>query len=1041
MKFIFTLSLLLLLTAANSQLLTWSPNFITAKTVNAVITADATKGNQGLLNHTVNDVYVHIGVITTVSSSPGDWQHVQTTWITTDPRFKATPIGNNKWTYTITDSLYKYFGIPANSTEKILKIAILFHAGDAKLANADNSDMFIPVYDSGLQTSITQPYRQPLFTPAPEPLTYNAGDAVPITAKSSAISNLTLYYNGSVVATATDSTISASHAAVSGDNQLIVQATSEAVTKYDTFSFFINTPVITKDLPAGVRDGINYGSDGTSVTLVLFAPNKTRAAVIGDFNNWTQTNNYQMFRTPDGNRYWITLTGLTPGQEYAYQYLVDGTLKVADMFAEKILDPANDQYIDAQTYPDLKPYPVGQTGIVSVLQTSKPAYTWQMPNFTKPDKRNLLIYELLVRDFVAAHNWQTVKDSIAYLKHLGVNAIEVMPFNEFEGNISWGYNPDFFFAPDKYYGTETALKQFIDECHKQGIAVIMDLVMNHAFGSSPTVQLYWDPVNNRPATNNPWHNPVAPHPYSVGYDFNHESPATQELVERVVEHWLTNYKIDGFRWDLAKGFTQKYSGDSDSLFSAYDTSRVITWKRIYDTMQNIVPDSYCILEHFAANSEEIDLSNYGMMLWGNMNYNYNQATMGYLDKNGSDLTQGIYSAHGWTNPNLVTYMESHDEERLMFKNEQYGDSTATYNVKNIPTGLQRNAMAASFWAMQPAPKMLWQFGELGYDYSINTCEDGSINNDCRTSPKPIRKDYFSDPNRLALHNVYANLFALRNYAPYLPVFTAPTSISYSLGGGFKWEEINSTPLDIAVIGNFDVVPQTGSITFPHTGVWYDYLKDSAFSLTIQSQNYTLQPGEYHIFIDHDPGLVLPVQLLSINSSRSTNAINLAWATTNEVNLQQFVVERSLNGRNFTAIGTVAARNTNSNSYTLEDKDATVLNAAGDVYYRLKMVDKDGRTTYSIVIKVLSLNNKNVIIYPNPAKTGIVYVQLNTATTGKAWISIIDAVGKIYSVQSTQLSSGTTKIPVGISSLASGIYTIKVDGLGKEMVTQKLVVQH
>jgi len=126
---------------------------------------------------------------------------------------------------------------------------------------------------------------------------------------------------------------------------------------------------------------------------------------------------------------------------------------------------------------------------------------------------------LLVRDFVAAQNWQTVKDSVAYLKKLGVNAIEVMPFNEFEGNNSWGYNPDFYFAPDKAYGTETALKEFIDECHLQGIAVIMDMVMNHAFGSSPTVQMYWNSALNRPAANNPWHNGVAKHPFNVGYKF------------------------------------------------------------------------------------------------------------------------------------------------------------------------------------------------------------------------------------------------------------------------------------------------------------------------------------------------------------------------------------------------------------------------------------------------------------------------------------------------------------------------------------------
>ena len=57
-----------------------------------------------------------------------------------------------------------------------------------------------------------------------------------------------------------------------------------------------------------------------------------------------------------------------------------------------------------------------------------------------------------------------------------------MPFNEFEGNDSWGYNPDFYFAPDKYYGPKNTLKEFIDSCHSKGIAVIMDIALNHSFG-------------------------------------------------------------------------------------------------------------------------------------------------------------------------------------------------------------------------------------------------------------------------------------------------------------------------------------------------------------------------------------------------------------------------------------------------------------------------------------------------------------------------------------------------------------------------------
>ena len=60
-----------------------------------------------------------------------------------------------------------------------------------------------------------------------------------------------------------------------------------------------------------------------------------------------------------------------------------------------------------------------------------------------------------------------------------------MPFNEFEGNNSWGYNPDFFLAPDKYYGTKNSLKEFIDSCHSKGIAVIMDIALNHATGLMP----------------------------------------------------------------------------------------------------------------------------------------------------------------------------------------------------------------------------------------------------------------------------------------------------------------------------------------------------------------------------------------------------------------------------------------------------------------------------------------------------------------------------------------------------------------------------
>ncbi|MCW3111951.1 MAG: type sorting protein, partial [Segetibacter sp.] len=1050
---------LVCLITAKSQLLTWSPDFIHESSDPVTITVDATKGNQGLKGYTpTSDVYVHIGIITSFSTSSSDWKHVKySSFNSPSPTVQTTYTGPNQWTFTITGGLRAFFGV-TDPAETIQKIAVLFRNGPGTRVqrNTDGSDMYIPVYDAGLYVRLDQPFKEPKYTPTAEPVNKTLGDNIPVSAKASQNSTLKLFLNGTQVgSTATDATSVTANAVISsyGTQTIIAEATNATGTKYDTISFFVTPQTTVAELPAGVRDGINYEPGDTSVTLVLFAPYKTRASVVGDFNNWTETTLHQMNKTPDNNRYWVRITGLTPGAEYAYQYLVDGTLKVADYMTEKVLDPANDQFIPAANYPNLKPYPTGKTsGIVSVLQTAKPTYTWQVNNFTKPDKRNLIIYELLVRDFVATQNWQTVKDSISYLKKLGINAIEVMPFNEFEGNNSWGYNPDFFFAPDKMYGTETALRQFIDECHRQGIAVIMDIAMNHAFGLSPTVQMYWNGALNRPAANNPWHNEVAKHPFNVGFDFNHESAATKALVGRVIEHWLTKYKIDGFRWDLSKGFTQVNScttGDCSSgaevnNWSQYDASRVALWKGYYDTMQAKAPASYCILEHFAANQEETELSNYGMLLWGNANYFFNQATMGYLDNNSSNFESGIYTQRGWINPNLITYQESHDEERLMFKNEQYGNSNGTYNVKDINTGLKRNEMATAFWAMIPAPKMLWQFGELGYDYSINTCENLTIANECRLSPKPIRWDYLANPNRLALHDVYAKLFKLRNVPNFLPTFVT-NNVTYSLGGSVKTLQVNSDSLKITVIGNFDISTTTGSVTFQDAGTWYDYLLGGTRTATGAAESITLQPGEYHVYTNRDvSGLIaLPLKLLSFGAKRNSNNITIAWVTTNEVNVKHFAVERSFNGVDFRNIATVTAKNITIQQipYNYADIDPSAVNSDKNVYYRLKMIDKDGQYSYSNVAVVdASQHHSNLSLYPNPAKGSQVYLTLNEPIRSGTKVKVEDVSGRLYKNYTISVTGSNKTIPVDVKSLPSGVYIIKVE-TSKGSAVKQFIIQH
>lgn len=827
---------------AKAQLLEFSPNFPT-ETDNITITYDASKGTAGLKDCGC-DVYIHTGVITDKSTSPADWKFVKhSSFNTPFADVKLTSLGNNKHQITIANPR-AFYGVP--SGDKILKISLVFRNADGSKEgkNTDRSDIYLPIYEAGaLAVRFTSPALEPKFNPVTETIVKNVGESLAVTAISSKPAVLTLFLNNTSFATANAvSTLSGNaNITVAGLQDVKITAVDGATTVNSTFNFLVNSAVQTQELPIGAKDGVTFINNGTSVIFNLFAPSKNNAYVIGDFNNWQGGTSSFMKKTPDGNRWWIQIDNLNPATEYAYQYLIDGNLKIADPYAEKILDPNSDSFINAVTYPNLKAYPAGKTtGIVSVFQTIKTPYAWQVNNFQRPKKTDLVIYELLIRDFVATHNYQTLIDTLSYLQNLGVNAIELMPVNEFENNESWGYNPSFHFALDKYYGTPNKFKEFIDECHKRGIAVIVDMVLNHAFGQNPMVQLYWDSANNRPAANNPWFNPTPTHPFNVGSDFNHESAATKYYTKNVLKYWMTEYKLDGFRFDLSKGFTQKNSGTSDAAvgpWGAYDATRVAIWKDYYDVIKAQDAGFYSILEHFADNAEERELADYGMLFWGNLNYNYNEGTMGYVST--SNLSGGVYKNRSFANPNLVTYMESHDEERLIVKNIQFGNTNGSYNTRDLNTALKRMELAAAFFFTIPGPKMLWQFGERGYDVSINFPSNTS--ND-RLTNKPPRWEYMNDVNRKKLYNVYAQLIKLRIAQP---VFET-TDFTSNLTGAVKTITLNDPALKVVVVGNFDVQNQTSTVTFPNTGKWYDYLTKDSIMVNSTAYSYTLAAGEYHV---------------------------------------------------------------------------------------------------------------------------------------------------------------------------------------------------
>ncbi len=1089
MKLKLTCFFLFIIGAIHAQLLSWNPEF-TGDNGNIVITMDANFGNKGLLGNLASDVYVHTGVITNLSTSASDWKYVKfnQNFTTPNPSLQAVSLGNNRWQFTITN-IRSYYGVPAN--ESILKISILFRNGTGTRVqrNGDGSDMYIPLTEppATLQVRVTNPFREPRFTPVASGLCKSVGEAIAIEAKSSETAQLRILYNGNVLNTVNGTSVTANPTINAAGLQTIIAEASIAgatptftfsgngawstpanwsggqvppatipagteviinptvggsctldvnsttvrfsagskltvanganftingnfsypaesaftggqIVVRDTIQFFVAAPTPVADLPAGVApNGATYLNGGTSATLVLYAPNKSNIVVVGDFNDWTPTLSSQMNRTPDGLRYWTTINGLTPGQEYAYQYIIDCNLKLADYNAEKILDPFNDAQIPSLTYPNLKPYPTGKTtDIVSVLQPGKPQYNWVNNSFVRPDKRNLMTYELLIRDYANPGNFQSVINNLQELASLGINTLKLMPFTEFENNNSWGYNPSYMFAVDKAYGTENKLRELIDSCHGRGIAVVLDMVLNHQFGQSPMVRMYYDETNNKPAANSPWFNPDARHPFNVGFDMNHEAPATIEFVENVMKRWLTDFRIDGFRWDLSKGFTQTNNPNDVNAWSAYDQSRINIWNRIYGQSQTIAPGCYMILEHLGSDAEEAELAKIGMLLWAKMTNEFNQSSMGYT--NNSDFGRAYHTAR-WSSfggnnvPLLMAYAESHDEERLFHRNRRFsnqaGNSTPPWfhNPGDVLTsaGARRMQQVAAFLFTIPGPKMLWQFGEYGYDASINMCENYTTpaNDGCRTARKPLVtampsnfnsttvppggytfSNYKNNANRSSIRDAYARIIRLRTRnTDYLPTFTT-NDVSYNLGNSFKWQIIQSNNLRMVVIGNFDVFQQTGTVNFPTTGTWQVYahnvegqtfpsingnLNATTMNVTTNNQGFNMAPGTFIVFIDRPAMLTFNID--AFDASLASGAIQLNWSVDSEENIAGYEIERSIDGWNYEVIGTAATQVNLSKmpsgiSRKFTDADKAIVYGEKPAYYRVKVIDKKGESAYT-----------------------------------------------------------------------------------------------
>lgn len=786
------------------------------------------EGNGGMKGAT--ECYAHTGIITSASSNDGDWKNVVEGWRANTAKTQLQKDGTN-WKLEI-NNLYDFYGCP--KTTEIKKLAFVFHdgpSGSKEGKTAEGTDIFVELAEAGLAASIVGDI--PEIASLGSTITLNCYATMPAT--------LTLKLNGQVVKTETGSEMAYTQTLDKQGNynfELTVAIADETATAIAS-TCVPNDPT-KANRPAGIVNGIYYDkADDTKVTLCTYAGSKTEPAkhvfVVGDFNNWTISNDYQLKQANDSAYFWIELTDLTAQQEYAMQYVVvraDGQVKrISDLYSEKVLHK-DDAWEPKQLDPTLMDYPLAGDGYVTVIQPGKLAFQWSDAtlNFKRPDKNNLIIYELWVRDHTPRRSIEGLMERLDYFEDLGVNAVELMPVTEFDGNDSWGYSPNHYFALDKAYGTPEQLKTFIDECHKRGIAVILDMVFNHATGLNPMNKLYpW----GTDLSKNPWFNAQAPHGDNVYEDWNHDFAPTKTMFTRALQYWLEEYKVDGYRMDLSHGLCGTAANTSVKHIKEYYQNGV----------KAVSEDAYFILEHWGTNmgSERPQLVNEGMLCWENTTNAYYQTAMGWL-KDGDSFANANKDGY-------ISYCESHDEERAFFKAKEWGAGDLKTNeearVARVPINM-------AFLTLLNGSQMFYHFAELGFDNSKYQNAQGKwgkndygitselgADYDCKMQVKKRIERWLVEGHcRMAAFQKVGQIIQLRTRL--LPEVFEGNPTKVDIGGGKKLRTIQWGS-DVFVAGNFDVAGDQ-TVTLP-SGTWYNYFAQAKQTTT----TVTLKPGEVAIF--------------------------------------------------------------------------------------------------------------------------------------------------------------------------------------------------
>ncbi|HWD20963.1 MAG TPA: alpha-amylase family glycosyl hydrolase [Verrucomicrobiae bacterium] len=283
-----------------------------------------------------------------------------------------------------------------------------------------------------------------------------------------------------------------------------------------------------------------HDAGGSGVTFRVWAPNATSVFVPGIFNNWSTTANPLGKDLVNGvwNGVWSgDIPAATNGQQYKYFINYSGgSVWKHDPRARLVT------------------YSGSSSGANDIIYDPA-AFAWQDDAPVAPAVDDLFIYELHIGTFggAGANKFLAATNKLDYLKGLGVNAVEVMPVAEFPGDNSWGYNPAQLFAVENVgFGGADGFKNFVLACHRRGLSVLLDVVHNH-YGPDDLDMWNFDGVAGSGSLGGGiYFNESNPNLQVTPYGDtrpNFSSLQVSNFVRDNFTLWLSEYHVDGFRWD------------------------------------------------------------------------------------------------------------------------------------------------------------------------------------------------------------------------------------------------------------------------------------------------------------------------------------------------------------------------------------------------------------------------------------------------------------------------------------------------------------